>query len=692
MTTTSFSIFLFSVLPVILIITSSIILDVSLRYEKILNRCQCQIGMWLVLALLMSRLQIQTQTQTQTTTSISDDYDYSNIINNNSDEQTQPPSQQQQQQQQQYDIEYQYMLNNIQIVFLVWANITLFFNLLIILAEALLHNRFLILAIRSKRQVLDVLQIFPISSWGSMMVTVFSIFWSTSKTTSTSTSIVTILLFRLSLWTFMGTFFVLLMIRFYLNHHRRNKISSRNIQDSSSFTINSTTANTIDHNGGIMSRLCGSHANTVDSNNNNSTYTTSSFCLDESQWYTWTRIQTMQWFTQQLSITNDDINNNSNNNNTNKYRGGLQRDGLVKTNSYDPAELEEEQDMIVTILTPHRITGNALDMLDVSQLVALGVPYGTAAHLSDSISHLIEKYPTPLLHSVNKTPRRKIGRRNHHLGIVYDDENPNASYALDLHDNEYNSLGRSRQQVVKKIRGGSHDEEIQMQQQQHQRRPVSSQHEMEIDHKHQHQQHHESITPEEGGMTDELHQQLNDVMKERFGLELPKLKADDFYAATQLLSGKESNRMLSHPLTANMTTNTNTDGNGNGNGNGNDHIKTNQPRSDSSTGGGGGSSPKFLENVLDGMPPHLREIAKRRPDLMEKILNQKQGQVIQQNPHATTTLSMVKEGRGNDDDDDDDNDDDDDGDETTSLIQRDGNNEVPLIRYKSIDKSNLNIV
>jgi len=484
------------------------------------------------------------------------------------------------------------------------------------------------------------------------------------------------------------------MIRFYLNHHRRNNIfSSRNIQDSSSFTINSTTANTIDHNGGIMSRLCGSLANTTvdpnnNTNNNNSTYTTSSsFGLDESQWYTWTRIQTIQWFTQQLSMTNDD-DVNCNNNNNNKYGGGgLQRDGLVKTNVCDPAELEEEQDMIITILTPHRITGNVLDMLDDSQLVALGLPYGTAAHLSDSIAHLIEKYPTPLLHSVNKTRRqRKIGRRNHHSGIVYDDENPNTSYALDLHDDEYNSLGRSRQQVMKKMRGGggiSHDEEIQMQQQ-HQRRPVSSSpHEMDIDHQDQHPQHHQSITPEEGGMTDELHQQLNDVMKERFGLELPKLKADDFYAATQLLSGKESNRMSSHPLATNMTTNTNTDAHGN------DYINTNQPRSDSSTGGGGGSSPKSLENMLDGMPPHLREIAKRRPDLIEKIFNQKQGQVIQHNPHATTTLPMVAEGRGNDDDDDDD---DDNGNETTSLIQRDDNNEVPLIRYKSIDKSNLKIV
>jgi hypothetical protein len=75
--------------------------------------------------------------------------------------------------------------------------------------------------------------------------------------------------------------------------------------------------------------------------------------------------------------------------------------------------------------------------------------------------------------------------------------------------------------------------------------------------------------------------------------------------------------------------------------------------------------------------------------LIEKIFNQKQGQVIQHNPHATTTLPMVAEGRGNDDDDDDD---DDNGNETTSLIQRDDNNEVPLIRYKSIDKSNLKIV
>jgi len=658
------------IFPVVLVVTSSILLDFASRYERKWNRCKFQILLWLTLTLL-SRLQTQTNNTSST-----------------SDEQIQLLQQQQ----------MNHQLINIQVVFLAWANLTIFSNLLIILTQAL-QSRFLILV--SKQRVLEVLQIFSISSWGSMIVAGFSMFWS-SETTSTSI----VVLLGLSIWRFMGIFLVLWLSRLYANHRRR---ISKDFQES--FTINSTTANTMHHRGGIISRFC-----VTPNNNNSSTNPASSFFLDESQWYTWTRMETIQWFTQQLSMTNRDDSNR-------KY--GRKS---IELNLYDH-ELEEERDLVLTVLTPHRITGNCLDgLIEISQLVGLGVPYAAANHLSDSIACLVTKYPNP--NSRNKT-------RNS-TKILYNDQNPE-SYALELHDHEYNSL-RS-QQVMKNIRRRSHDEELHM----HYRNLSES--EMELDHQHRHQ----FDSTVEGGITaEEHHQQLNDVMKKRFGLELPKLKAADFYAATQLAAGKKSNRM-SHPLDDMTIDATDTDAG--------DYVKINQPQSDptrmhtqhkqskqtypsvvsspssipppyqdASTGGGPSSidvklKPQLhlLGNICEEMPPHMREIAQqlaeRRPDLIEHIWNQKQeilqGNQKQSEAQATTTLltslsapsrrhvtlhTLPQTGEETTlvediiDDGDDNDDEDDNEDETTSLIQRDGDNEVPIIRYKSITKSNSNIV
>jgi hypothetical protein len=107
------------------------------------------------------------------------------------------------------------------------------------------------------------------------------------------------------------------------------------------------------------------------------------------------------------------------------------------------------------------------------------------------------------------------------------------------------------------------------------------------------------------------------------------------------------------------------------------------------------------------MPPEIREIAKRRPDLIETMWKQKQQQILPQQPrkplktqastalHAATkrynglaALPEIAETGRVDDATGDETYDSDDEDETTSLIHRDNSsiNEIPA-RYKSIDKS-----
>ena len=96
--------------------------------------------------------------------------------------------------------------------------------------------------------------------------------------------------------------------------------------------------------------------------------------LDERQWYTWNRIQSIQWIAQQV-ISKED---------------------------------QEEKGMVVSILASHYITGEVLDGLaDVSQLVALKVPFGPACRLSNSIVGLIERYPKPrILNGIRQRTRR----------------------------------------------------------------------------------------------------------------------------------------------------------------------------------------------------------------------------------------------------------------------------------------------
>lgn len=101
------------------------------------------------------------------------------------------------------------------------------------------------------------------------------------------------------------------------------------------------------------------------------------------------------------------------------------------------------------------------------------------------------------------------------------------------------------------------------------------------------------------------------VMKERFGLELPAIRGRD--AAEVLYRGRNSapSGGLGGTSAEGISTPTT------------EHLEASPLATAGSTSE---SSSISLDNVLSGMPEHIRDIARRRPDLLSKVLREKQHQ------------------------------------------------------------------
>lgn len=446
-----------------------------------------------------------------------------------------------------------------------------------------------------------------------------------------------------------------------------------------------------------MARFCGVRPRAAKVDYNKASVASEQFnsqgWSDERQWYTWNRPQTIQWFAQKLSSHADSS--------------------------------QEETNAVVELLTPHRITGDVLEgLVDVSQLVVLRVPFGPACRLSDCIVELVEKYPKP--RRLNGT-RGGFGNRLSRNSDRENDPNPygaDSNYydaepsnnSLDLHDREYNNNGLRSRRVNEPSMGVTGGLPLQ---------PDAAPHVPGGQHPHS-----QNEPVFQGGMSEEQHEKLNNVMKERFGLELPKLKGSDFLEIQKGLSKKKANNThhateplfnddmpLPHPFSTTSVGGTIDPATTNDYANGSiiplSRESEQQPPIPSSpidnrNGPSVSSSTTSIpEHVLQGMPPEIREIAKRRPDLIETMWKQKQQQILPQQPrkplktqastalHAATkrdnglaALPEIAETGRVDDATGDETYDSDDEDETTSLIHRDNSsiNEIPA-RYKSIDKS-----
>jgi len=356
----------------------------------------------------------------------------------------------------------------------------------------------------------------------------------------------------------------------------------------------------------------------------------STLYLDDRQWYTWSKLETTQWFVQQLKGDTD------------------------------------ENNKILSILCKHCITGDVLDVLDASQLVALQVPFGPACKLADAIHGLVERFPKPrIINGIRQRTR---------WGNVPTETRPSRDY-LDNYDDEYNNNTTSEEEL---LRTNNNNNPVEQQQQ------VNG-----IGQEPRTQKTQPAYPNESGGGMSEEHEQLNQVMKDRFGLELPKLRAADFLAVQKGLNAQKNGHgampsegmTQPHPFAASVDPMTNNYANGT------TAVPIAQTLHDGSPSSARMPSPPTLsgdipDEIFKGMPPELQEIARRRPDLVGKIFKQKQ-QVLRANskPRTLHALPEILDEEEFDSDNED---------ETTSLIQSDSiqHREHPG-RYKSVDKSML---
>eukprot|EP00531_Pseudo-nitzschia_arenysensis_P018258 CAMPEP_0116141104 /NCGR_PEP_ID=MMETSP0329-20121206/14205_1 /TAXON_ID=697910 /ORGANISM="Pseudo-nitzschia arenysensis, Strain B593" /LENGTH=576 /DNA_ID=CAMNT_0003636267 /DNA_START=29 /DNA_END=1759 /DNA_ORIENTATION=+ len=536
------------------------------------------------------------------------------------------------------------------IIINLWGHLTVFFNLSAVMTEALQNNNIGL----SKRQeaVRMILQILPISCWWPMiLVTVASILVETTTSVEGFLSIGA--LWKLSLWAFLATFLFLWFLRAVTA--RRRKISA-DLQG-----MPTTVTTTGDLSGGIIARICvmepysGYNSKpAVDAAPRNACY------LEERQWYTWSKLETMQWFVQQLQ----------------------------------QGQSGEKSQKIVSLLARQCITGDVLDCLaDVSQLVALRIPFGPACRLSDAIAGLVERYPKPrIINGIRQRSRRGDAMTSNELRF--------SRHCLDLHDDEYNSRSNNN-------RGEYNDSEQQLKpptneqstmggnEELHQRRPEPP----------SHPQPQQAFQNGSGNkMSEEQHEKLNQVMKDRFGLELPKLRATDFLEVQKGLKAQNGrtaplpNEGMTQPFPFGTNGEPPMRNSNYSNGTTAVPIAQTLPTNGSPSVPTRNASPSIQstgipDQILKGMPPELQEIAKRRPDLVETIWKQKQQQQQQQQQQALqgrqptkARLAALPES-SRDIENFEEEFDSDNEDETTSLIQSDAIHREHPGRYKSVDKS-----
>ena len=334
------------------------------------------------------------------------------------------------------------------------------------------------------------------------------------------------------------------------------------------------------------------------------TNTSSSLSLDESQWYLWDTRQTGRWLEQRW------------------------------TTREDPNEDEEKGigTIVQEILSPHRLCGDVLDSLTLTQLVhALHVPYGPAVVLVRDIARLTHLYPKPA--SPNEV--LLVGR-----GM-------NPSW-LEVHDREH--------YLREGMGGPSHSYSSFPSRQDVMGTPADD---------------HATRGPELPPSIDpQLEERLATLMKERYGIELPILR-------TSTRSGPH-----------------NDDDDDDIDNNNNDHKKQSSHGHDTFSSSSSSSTnipsivvkpqvplhrpaPPSLQDpsnhhtlspraiLLENMPARIREIAERRPDLVQALLlKQQQQQQHRQRqrltPNGTVVVPEDEEEELEDDMDD----------ETASLVQR----------------------
>jgi hypothetical protein len=364
-----------------------------------------------------------------------------------------------------------------------------------------------------------------------------------------------------------------------------------------------------------------------------STTSTPILLLDESQWYLWDTRQTWQWLNQRVTLL---FMSQHHGDEENAAGAGSSR-------------------VLLRTLAPHYLCGDVLDSLTLSQLVhTLHVPYGPAVILARDIARLTQRYPKPPTTSAEDeydpttttTTTTRIGRAMH------------PSYWLEVHDQEY--YHKEHQDRTPHHDAGTPDEDDDP-------RPA---------------------TPAPPAIDPELEKRLATLMKERYGIELPTIRRQ---TSTRHVPHKDQN-----DDDDNKTSSCHAEKQQDGPhcGGGDDQFTSSRnssrlvpPILEPSQVTTSPSPPLPLplllrpqgpynhhglpppSTLLENMPPRIRAIAERRPDLVQALLL-KQQQHQPQTQQQPRRRPPPKQPLMAPDDEEDEMEDEMDDDETTSLVQR----------------------
>jgi hypothetical protein len=273
---------------------------------------------------------------------------------------------------------------------------------------------------------------------------------------------------------------------------------------------------------------------------------------DEREWINWRQSQVLQW----MSATLDD----------------------------------EDANIVTSVLAPERIPGSILETLSVQQLLQLNVPYGPACLLSRHIERLVRTHPPQRTTTsgvyVSSSPRASAipaGRYERASVPNLDEEESIPEPLLDwltLHDQQYNhpkSDHASRPNTF----------------------PIKSYHADPVT---------ESFTFEGS----EQQRRMEDMMMERYGLELPKLRTPNEMQASPAKDEYPPAATFNYaraPASAPVA----------------------PPAKDPLA-----PVPITKEDVMaaipplifNQMPPHIQEIAKRNPDLVQQLMGATEQETI----------------------------------------------------------------
>ena len=316
---------------------------------------------------------------------------------------------------------------------------------------------------------------------------------------------------------------------------------------------------------------------------------------DEYVWYTWSPAQVLQWVSH-----------------------------IIKEQKYnDDPTLQQET--IISTLSTHHISGRILDHLSLSELRSLNIPYGPACEISIQIHILVSNHPKPNV-------LQDIAASHSSSASVTPLETKLSSATADcltLHDKEYNSSKGAAQPLDSRYTG----KELLTAMLSGKERVLPSPSSVETPH----------VVDDN---TDESAQQkVQEIMKDRFGLELPALRISLNEAASD--ASKRNSKMGYMPEPEQRTAPSEAP------------ISSSGLFRSSHLSGAVGTSPnvamtnnrsgptstqqpvkttdilnKLLpEEVRKDMPPHILQIAQRNPDVVQHLIIKKQQQrLVRQSP------------------------------------------------------------